>query len=99
MRLVSGRLTDYRMYVYGALAYLEKATPIVTMPNLRNHPFIGYVEATDMYRSFGRLHPVVIYGLPPRTSGRSGPLKPRLAKEAIRNKQGGAAPRYDPRAD
>jgi DNA-binding transcriptional LysR family regulator len=57
MRVVSRRLTDYRMYVYGSLAYLEKATPIVTMQDLKNHPFIGYVEATDMYRSFGRLHP------------------------------------------
>ena len=44
MRVVSRRLTDYRMYVYGSLAYLEKATPIVTMPDLKNHPFIGYVE-------------------------------------------------------
>jgi hypothetical protein len=32
-----------------------------------------------------RNHPVVICGLPPRTSGRSRPPKPRLAKEAIRN--------------
>jgi DNA-binding transcriptional LysR family regulator len=32
------------MYVYGSLAYLEKATPIVTMQDLKNHPFIGYVE-------------------------------------------------------
>ena len=44
MRLVSRRLTDYRMYVYGSLAYLEKATPIVTIEDLKNHPFIGYVE-------------------------------------------------------
>src|SRR5207249_1975378 len=44
MRLVSRRLTDYRMYVYGSLAYLDKATPIVTVQDLKNHPFIGYVE-------------------------------------------------------
>jgi DNA-binding transcriptional LysR family regulator len=44
MRVVSRRLTDYRMYVYGSLAYLEKATPIVTMQDLKNDPFIGYVE-------------------------------------------------------
>jgi DNA-binding transcriptional LysR family regulator len=44
MRAVSRRLTDYRMYVYGSLAYLEKAAPIVTMQDLKNHPFIGYVE-------------------------------------------------------
>jgi DNA-binding transcriptional LysR family regulator len=44
MRVVSRRLTDYRLYVYGSLAYLEKATPIVTTSDLKNHPFIGYVE-------------------------------------------------------
>jgi DNA-binding transcriptional LysR family regulator len=44
MRVVSRRLTDYRMCVYGSLAYLEKAAPIVTMQDLKNHPFIGYVE-------------------------------------------------------
>jgi DNA-binding transcriptional LysR family regulator len=44
MRLVSRRLTDYRLYVYGSLAYLEKATPIVTVQDLKNHPFTGYVE-------------------------------------------------------
>jgi DNA-binding transcriptional LysR family regulator len=44
MRVVSRRLTDYRWYVYGSLAYLEKATPIVKMQDFKNHPFIGYVE-------------------------------------------------------
>ena len=44
IRLFSRRLTDYRMYVYGSLAYLEKAAPIVTMQDLKYHPFIGYVE-------------------------------------------------------
>jgi DNA-binding transcriptional LysR family regulator len=44
MRLVSRRLTDYRWYVYGSLAYVEKAAPIVTIEDLKNHPFIGYVD-------------------------------------------------------
>jgi DNA-binding transcriptional LysR family regulator len=44
MRVVSRRLTDIRLYVYGSLAYLEKATPIVTIEDLKNHPFIGFVE-------------------------------------------------------
>ena len=44
MRVVSKRLTDYRLYVYGSLAYLEKATPIVTIEDLTNHTFIGFVE-------------------------------------------------------
>ena len=39
IRLFSRRLTDYRYYVYGSLVYLEKATPIVTMQDLKNHPF------------------------------------------------------------
>jgi DNA-binding transcriptional LysR family regulator len=43
-RVVSRRLTDNRFYVYGSLAYLAKATPIVTMQDLKNHPFIGFVE-------------------------------------------------------
>jgi hypothetical protein len=38
MRLASKHFTDYRLYVYGSLAYLEKATPIVTMQDLKNHP-------------------------------------------------------------
>src|SRR5436305_5742337 len=37
-------MSNYRFYVYGSLAYLEKATPIVTIEDLKNHPFIGYVE-------------------------------------------------------
>lgn len=44
MRVVSRRLTDIRLYVYGSLAYLEKATPIVTIEDLTNHTFIGFVE-------------------------------------------------------
>ena len=44
MRVVSRRLTDMQLYVYGSLGYLEKATPIVTIEDLKNHPFIGFVE-------------------------------------------------------
>jgi hypothetical protein len=42
MHVGSRRLTDYRMYVYGSLAYLEKATPIVTMRDLKNHPLVNF---------------------------------------------------------
>lgn len=35
MRVVSRRLTDYRLYVYGSLAYLENAAPIVTVQDLK----------------------------------------------------------------
>jgi hypothetical protein len=45
MHVVSRRLTDY-----GSLAYLEKATPIVTMQDLKNHPlcrFLAVEKVTD----------------------------------------------------
>jgi DNA-binding transcriptional LysR family regulator len=44
MRLVSRRLTDFRMYVYGSRAYLNAAAPIGAREDLKNHPFIGFVE-------------------------------------------------------
>jgi DNA-binding transcriptional LysR family regulator len=44
MRVVSRRLTDFQMYVYGSRAYLNEAAPIVGMEDLKQHPFIGYVE-------------------------------------------------------
>jgi DNA-binding transcriptional LysR family regulator len=44
IRLVSRRLTDFRMYVYASQAYLEGAAPIVTRQDLKKHPFIGFVE-------------------------------------------------------
>src|ERR1700716_2918264 len=44
MRLVSRRLTDFRMYVYASRAYLEAASAIVTRQDLKKHPFIGFIE-------------------------------------------------------
>jgi len=44
MRLVSRRLTDFRLYVYASRAYLKQAAPIVAMEDLKRHPFIGFVE-------------------------------------------------------
>ena len=44
MRIVSRRLTDFRMYVYASRAYLKEAAPIVVMEDLKKHPFIGFVE-------------------------------------------------------
>lgn len=43
-RLVARRLTDYRLFVYGARAYLDAAQPIRTPSDLGQHPFIGYIE-------------------------------------------------------
>jgi DNA-binding transcriptional LysR family regulator len=44
MRVVSRRLTDFRMYVYASRGYLKEAAPIIAMEDLKKHPFIGFVE-------------------------------------------------------
>jgi DNA-binding transcriptional LysR family regulator len=44
MRLVSRRLTDFRMYVYASRAYLSAAASIGAREDLKKHPFIGFVE-------------------------------------------------------
>jgi DNA-binding transcriptional LysR family regulator len=44
MRVVSRRLTDHILYVYASRAYLKEAAPIVAREDLKNHPFIGFVE-------------------------------------------------------
>jgi DNA-binding transcriptional LysR family regulator len=44
MRIVSRRLTDYRLFVYGSRAYLDAAPAIFTPEDIRAHPMISYVE-------------------------------------------------------
>lgn len=44
MRVVSRRLTDYRLYVYASRSYLEEAPPIRAKEDLKSHSFIGYIE-------------------------------------------------------
>jgi DNA-binding transcriptional LysR family regulator len=44
MRVVSRRLTDFRIYVYASRAYLSEAAPIAATEDLKKHPFIGFVE-------------------------------------------------------
>jgi DNA-binding transcriptional LysR family regulator len=44
MRIVSRRLTDFRVYVYASREYLKQALPIVAVEDLKKHPFIGFVE-------------------------------------------------------
>jgi DNA-binding transcriptional LysR family regulator len=44
MRVVSKRLTDFRIYVYASRVYLSEAVPIVAKEDLKKHPFIGFVE-------------------------------------------------------
>ncbi|MGU3541266.1 LysR substrate-binding domain-containing protein, partial [Methylobacterium sp. A54F] len=43
-RVVARRLTDYRLHVHAAPAYLAGAPPIRTVADLRAHPFVGYIE-------------------------------------------------------
>lgn len=43
-RVVSRRLTDYRLHLYASETYLKSNKPIRTKDDLRQHPFIGYVE-------------------------------------------------------
>ncbi|WP_336488073.1 LysR family transcriptional regulator [Methylobacterium nigriterrae] len=43
-RVVARRLTDYRLFVYGARRYLDAAPPIRTSADLVRHPFVGYIE-------------------------------------------------------
>jgi hypothetical protein len=38
MRVVSRRLTDFRMYVYASRAYLKEAASIVAMEDSRSTP-------------------------------------------------------------
>ena len=43
-RLLARKLTDYRLRLYGAPAYLAARPPIVGRADLAGHRFIGYIE-------------------------------------------------------
>jgi len=43
-RLVARKLTDYRLRLYGAPAYLDGRSPIAHRGDLAGHRFIGYIE-------------------------------------------------------
>ena len=43
-RLVSRKLTDYRLRLYASRDYLVSHSPIKTVEDLRNHSFISYIE-------------------------------------------------------
>lgn len=43
-RFVSEKLTDYRLAIYGAPAYLDRHPPIRAQEDLRAHLFTGYIE-------------------------------------------------------
>lgn len=43
-RVVSRRLTDYRLHLYAAKSSLKKTSPIRTKEDVRRHRFVGYIE-------------------------------------------------------
>ena len=43
-RLLTRKLTDYRLSLYGAPDYLDARAPITTRADLGDHRFIGYIE-------------------------------------------------------
>ena len=43
-RLVSRKLTDYRLSLYGAPAYLDARPPLESRADMGDHRFIGYIE-------------------------------------------------------
>lgn len=43
-RVVARRLTDYRLFVYGAGPYLADHPPIRAVSDLQAHNFVGYIE-------------------------------------------------------
>jgi DNA-binding transcriptional LysR family regulator len=43
-RLSARKLTDYRLGLYAAPAYLERQAPIATRRDLGGHRFVGYIE-------------------------------------------------------
>jgi DNA-binding transcriptional LysR family regulator len=51
MRVVSRRLTDFRMYVYASRAYLKEAAPIVAMEDSRSTPSEELSFASELYYS------------------------------------------------
>ncbi|WP_244536974.1 LysR family transcriptional regulator [Methylobacterium pseudosasicola] len=61
-RVVARRLTDYRLFVYGAEAYLAAAPPITAVSDLTALPFVGYIEDMLFARELnylGALEPAV----------------------------------------
>jgi len=43
-RIVSRRLTDYRLLVYASQTYLDSHPPITSLADFSRHDFIGYIE-------------------------------------------------------
>ncbi|MFK0382328.1 LysR family transcriptional regulator [Agrobacterium sp. NPDC090273] len=44
LRVVSRRLTDYRLFVFASEEYLASASPITSVRDMERHEFVGYSE-------------------------------------------------------
>ncbi|OWW21375.1 LysR family transcriptional regulator [Noviherbaspirillum denitrificans] len=64
-RIVSRRLTDYRLFVYASADYLQSAPSIKTKEDFRQHPFIGYVEEFVFFPELDYLN-AVVNGITPK---------------------------------
>ena len=58
-RVVTRRLTDYHLCVYGSSAYLGSAEPIRSEADFARHPFVGYIEDMLFARELNYLDVVV----------------------------------------
>ena len=56
MRIVSRRLTDYRLFLYGAPSYLGKCKPVIEKADLRGHQLIGYIEESVFTQELNHLN-------------------------------------------
>ena len=64
-RVASRRLTDYRLYAYAAPTYLARVPPIDRADQLRQYPFVGYIEDLLFTPELNYLH-TVVPGVEPR---------------------------------
>jgi DNA-binding transcriptional LysR family regulator len=55
MRVVSRRLTDYKLFLYGARSYLRKRKPVIEKADLRGHQLIGYIEESVFTQELNHL--------------------------------------------
>lgn len=57
-RFVREKLTDYRLFIYGARNYLAAAAPIRTTADLGAHPFVSYIDDLVFMRGLDYLDEV-----------------------------------------
>ncbi len=75
--MVARRLTDYRLFVYGAEAYLAAAAPFTAVSDLHGASFVGYIEDMLFARELNYL----------------GALEPAVSARAALDQPAGPGPR------